>query len=57
MAIEFRDEVYNKVSGVQGVVDAVYIINDITYIDVISGTEIHYESPIENWVLIKKCDE
>jgi hypothetical protein len=56
MAIEFRDEVYNKVSGVQGVVDAVYIINDITYI-VISGTEIHYESPIENWVLIKKCDE
>lgn len=55
--IDFMDEVKNKVSGVVGIVNAIYTINNIQYIDVLCISKIYYKSPIANWELIKKCDE
>lgn len=51
------DEVKNKVSGVVGIVNAIYTIDNIKYIDVLCHAKIYYKSPVFNWELINKSDE
>jgi len=57
MTVDFRDNVSNIVSGVIGVIDAIYTINNITYVDVMVGEKMYYESPVTNWTVTSKCDE
>ena len=57
MAIDFRDNVVNVVSGVIGIVDAIYTMSGVTYVDVIVGEKMYYKSLVTKWNLVSKCDE
>ena len=55
--IDYMDEVKNKVSGVIGIVNAIYTIDNVQYIDVLCIARIYYKSPLSNWELIRKNEE
>jgi hypothetical protein len=55
--VEYMDEVRNTVSDVVGIVNAIYTIENVTYIDVKDNEKIHYKSPVSNWEIVAKCDE
>lgn len=57
MTVDFRDNVSNIVSGVIGIVDAIYTKRGIIYVDVIVGEKMYYESPVTNWTVMSKCNE
>lgn len=57
MDVDFMDEVKNKVSGVVGIVNAIYTIDTIKYIDVLCHAKIYYKSPVSNWEIVNKLDE
>jgi hypothetical protein len=51
---DFRDEVRNKLSGVSGIVDAVYTKNGVKYLDVCVGDRMYYEMLASNWEVVEK---
>ena len=55
--VEFRDYARNTVSGVIAIIDAVYTIDDVKYVDAIEGDIIHYKSPYSNWQVVRKNED
>jgi hypothetical protein len=57
LVVDFMDEVKSKLNDTSGVVNAIYTIGGITYVDVKTDKRIYYQSPVTNWEVVKKCDE
>ncbi len=55
----FQDEVKHETAGVMGTVIAVYIKNDLPYLDVRSAEydRIFYKTPAENWTVVRTQEE
>lgn len=56
-APDFQDEVKNKNNEVTGTVIAIYVKDEITYLDVRDNDHIYYETPASNWETVVTCAE
>lgn len=55
---ELRDEVKHKISDMTGMVITKYSKDGKYYLDVVGvNNSVYYDTPMENWEVVKVCDE
>ncbi len=56
-AVEFLDEVVNKVSGTAGTVCGIFTKDGIQMLDVRVADRMYYDTPASNWEVVRANDE
>jgi hypothetical protein len=55
---ELQDEVKHRNNDMSGIVIAKYLMNNKQHLDVRRADEkIQYGSPVENWEVVRECNE
>jgi hypothetical protein len=54
---DYQDEVQHITNEAAGTVIAIYVIDDVTYLDVTTDSRVYYKTPAANWKVTEKYEE